>query len=47
MFDQSDLYINMGVTILLTAIKNPEKAQKFKAALLKIRNAISAAFPGE
>ena len=42
-----ELYINMGISILLSAIKNPDKAKKFKAALLKVRNAINAAFPGE
>ena len=47
MFDQIDLYLNMGITILLTTIKNPEKAAKFKAAFLKVRNAINAAYPGE
>lgn len=42
-----DLYINLAITTLLMAIKNPAKAVKLKAALLKVRNAINAAFPGE
>ncbi len=42
-----EIYINMGITILLSTIKNPDKASKFKAALLKVRNAINAAFPSE
>ncbi len=42
-----EIYINMGISILLSAIKNPDKAAKFKAALLKVRNAINAAFPNE
>jgi hypothetical protein len=42
-----ELYINMGISLLLSTIKNPAKAAKFKAALLKVRNAINAAFPSE
>lgn len=42
-----DLLVNMAVTILLAAIKNPAKAAKVKAALLKVRNAINAQFPND
>ena len=42
-----DMIINMALSILLAAIKNPQHAAKFKAALLKLRNAINLAFPGE
>lgn len=42
-----DLFVNMAITTLLLTVKNPDKALKLKAALLKVRNAINAAFPGE
>lgn len=42
-----DLLINMALSILLGVIKNPEKAAKLKKALLKVRNAINAAFPND
>ncbi len=45
--DPIDIYVNMGISVLLMTIKNPERAAKFKAALMKIRNAINSAFPGE
>lgn len=40
-----DVFINMAVSVILGAIKNPAKAATLKAALLKIRNAINNAFP--
>lgn len=40
-----DLFINMALSVLLSTVKNPEKAATFKKALLKLRNAINAAFP--
>ncbi len=42
-----DMVINMALAILLATIKNAAHASRFKAALLKVRNAINAAFPGE
>jgi hypothetical protein len=42
-----ELIITMALSILLRVIKNPAHAAKFKAALLKLRDAINAAFPGE
>lgn len=42
-----DMIINMALSTLLATIKNPDKAAKFKAALLKVRNAINAAFPAD
>ncbi len=47
MFDQVDLYVSMGISILLSTIKNPAKAAQFKRAFLKVRDAINAAYPGE
>ncbi len=42
-----ELYINMGMSLVLSVIKNPDKAAKFKAVLLKVRNAINGAFPND
>lgn len=42
-----DLVINLGISAILTVVKNPAKAAHLKAALLKVRNAINACFPGE
>ena len=39
--------ISMGITVILNLLKNPTVARKYKNALLKVRNGISAAFPGE
>jgi hypothetical protein len=39
-----DLLINMGITALLGAIKNPKKKATFKKAFLKIFKAIWTAF---
>lgn len=42
-----DLIINMSISVLLGVIKNTSKREHLKAALLKVRNAINAAFPSE
>ena len=42
-----DILINLGISAILTAIKNPKKKQELKKALLKVRNAINAAFAGD
>lgn len=42
-----DMIINMAIATLLSVIKNPAKAVKLKAALLKVRNSINAVFPSE
>lgn len=42
-----DVLINLGISAILTAVKNPTKAASLKKALLKVRNAINAAFPGD
>ena len=39
--------ISMGITIVLNLLKDAKQARKFKNALLKVRNAINAAFPNE
>ena len=39
-----DLLITMGISVILTAIKNPAKKEALKKALLKVRNAINAAY---
>ena len=42
-----ELYITMAVSIILAKIKDDKFRTKFKAALLKVRNAINAAFPND
>lgn len=42
-----DILINLGVSALLTAIKNPKKAEKLRKTLLKVYRAIKAAFPDD
>jgi len=46
-----DYFFSMAVSIILTAVKeavkNPAKKEELKKALLKIRDAISAAYPPE
>lgn len=39
-----DLLINLGITLILSAIKNPAKKDALKRAMLKVRNAINAAY---
>lgn len=42
-----ELYINMALSVLLTAIKNPNKKATLKKALLKLRNAINTLYAGD
>lgn len=42
-----DYLISVGVTILLTAIKNPAKKATIKKIALKVYNAIKAAYAGD
>jgi len=39
--------ISMGITIVLNLLKNEANRRKYKNALLKVANAIIAAFPGD
>jgi hypothetical protein len=39
--------IPMALSVLLAVIKNPTLAARFKAGLLKLRDSINLAFPGE
>lgn len=39
--------ISMGINVVLQLLKNKKQREQFKSALLKIKNAIAAAFPGE
>ena len=44
-----DFFFSMAVSVVLTAIKqavkNPEKAEELKRALLKVRDQIEALYP--
>jgi len=46
-----DFFISMGINIVLTAvkqaIKNPELSAKLKKALLKVRDQINILYPEE
>ncbi len=37
----------VALTIIRAAVKNPQKKEKLKSALLKLRDAIDAAYAGE
>jgi hypothetical protein len=39
-----DFFITMGTAAILASIKNPEKRAALKRIMLKIRNAINAAY---
>jgi len=39
-----DVYIDLGVSILLRVLKDTKKAQKFRRAMLKVFKAIAAAY---
>jgi hypothetical protein len=39
--------ITLALTVLRQIVKNPAKKARLKAALVKLRDAISAAFPDE
>lgn len=47
----SDLLLNMGISFVLTAIKegfkNPSKKEDLKKAMLKIRNQINLLYAGD
>jgi len=44
-----DFYISMAISVILTAIKqavkNPDKAEELKRALLKVRDQIDLLYP--
>lgn len=40
-------FISMGITVILNLLKNKDNRRKYKNALLKVRDAINAAFPVE
>lgn len=46
-----NMFISMGISILLTAlkdsVKNPKKKEELKRAMLKVRNAINALYAGD
>ncbi len=46
-----DFWVSMGINIVLTAIKqafkNPEMAEQLKKALLKVRDQINILYPEE
>ena len=45
------IWENLGISLILAsikeAVKNPEKALSLQKALIKIRDAINALYPGE
>lgn len=47
----NDLLLNMGISFVLTAIKesfkNPKKKEELKRAMLKIRNQINMLYAGD
>lgn len=42
--DMEDIIITMAIATLLATIKRPEKREHLKKAMLKVRNAINAAY---
>lgn len=42
-----DMLLSLGITILLTYIKNPEKRAEIKKVALKVRNSINAAYASD
>lgn len=42
-----DLLIQFGITAVLMAIKSPSKKKTLKKAMLKVYNAIKAAYAGD
>jgi hypothetical protein len=42
-----DLIINIGISAILTSIKNPAKKASLKKAMLKVFNAIKTAYAGD
>jgi hypothetical protein len=47
MFDTSDIWINLGISALLTAIKNPIKKMQMRKAFLKVFTVIWQQFSGD
>lgn len=45
--DMEQLYINIGVTVLLSVLKDPKKKEKFRKIAKKVFDAIRTAFPGD
>lgn len=45
--DQVDLWINFGISVILSALKSPAKKAGLKKAMLKVRNAINVAYAGD
>lgn len=41
------ILINLGISAILSAIKNPDKKAPLKRAMLKVRNAINTAYAGD
>ena len=39
-----DILISMGITVILAAIKNPNKKASLRAAMLKVFRAIQSAY---
>lgn len=42
-----DLFIQLGITAILQAVKNEAKRAQLKKALLKVRNAINMAYAND
>lgn len=42
-----DIWINFGISVILTAVKDPAKRAELKRAMLKVRNAINTAYAGD
>ena len=42
-----DILINLGISAILTAVKNKQKRKQLRKAFLKVRNAINLAFAGD
>lgn len=46
-----DFFLSMAISVILTsikqAVKNPEKAEEIKRAMLKVRDQISLLYPEE
>jgi len=46
-----DFWFDLGISVILTAIraalKNPEKAEMYKRALMKVRSQIDLLYPPE
>jgi hypothetical protein len=41
------LIISLALGVIRAVVKNPAKREKLKSVLLSLRDAISAAYPGE